>query len=465
MRSLCRSKRSSDANGNLAMDHTLGSVLEQLFVLTLLILLALAIIALIVRHQGPPRPGQYGIFFALAAIGAVIFAVPAVAFVAVTALLALASAWLLANYSLSRLSYRRTLTPSRLFPGDEADLVTRLQNDKPLPLTWLTVHDPIVLGMLRSHREMDDLLQFSDGMTVRGMAHPTLTDQAAVGPFQEVVRRYHLKAVRRGVYPLGPARIESGDPFGFFPRVATLGDRLEIIVYPALYRSEEVDLTFWKVMGDLVSRHALFEDPLLVAGSREYRPGDSLRRVDWKATAREGKLRIRNCDPTTTARLMVVLNLKTFEFYWEGIDPNRVEETIRVAASLMTWALDRGFAVGARSNGVMSGVETDEDAPRLPPSANPNQANLLLEHLARLSFVGRLSAAHILLEEARRTQEGTSIIFVTPILTRDLIRVLTSRELAGRVSVVYCGSYPAPVVRGLSIHFLTPGSEENRAVS
>jgi uncharacterized protein (DUF58 family) len=447
------------------MDHTLGSVVEQLFVLALLILLALAFIGLLVRHQGPPRPDQYAVFFAAAALGAIIFAAPAIAFVAVTALLALACARLLARYSLSRLSYRRTLTPSRLFPGDEADLVTRLHNDKPLPLTWITVHDPIVLGMLRSHRDMDELLQFSDGLMVRGMAHPTLTDQVAVGPFQEVMRSYHLKAIRRGVYPLGPARVESGDPFGLFPRTTTLGDRLEIIVYPALYRPEEIDLTFWKVMGDLVSRHALFEEPLLVAGSREYRPGDSLRRVDWKATAREGKLRIRVCDPTTTARLMVVLNLKTFEYYWEGIDPNRVEEAIRVAASLTTWALDRGFAVGIRSNGVLSGVQTDEDAPRVPPSANPSQAKLLLEHLARLSFVGRLSAAHILLEEARRIQEGSSIIFVTPILTRDLVRVLTSREVAGRVSVVYCGNYPAPVVRGLSIHFLSPGSESDRAVS
>jgi hypothetical protein len=162
---------------------------------------------------------------------------------------------------------------------------------------------------------------------------------------------------------------------------------------------------------------------------------------------------------------MVVLNLKTFEYYWEGINPDRVEEAIRVAASLTTWALDRGFAVGVRSNGVLSGVDTDEDAPRVAPSANPGQAGLLLEHLARLSFVGRLSAAHILLEETRRTQEGTSIIFVTPILTRDLVRVLTSREVCNRVSVVYCGNYPAPVVRGLTIHFLSPGGEGQRAVS
>jgi len=150
------------------MDHTLGSVLEQLFVLALLILLALAFIGLLVRHQGPPRPDQYAVFFAVAVLAALIFSVPAVAFVAVTALLALAFARLMARYSLLRLSYRRTLTPSRLFPGDEADLVTRLQNDKPLPLTWITVQDPIVLGMLRSHRDMDDLLQFFHRLTKEG---------------------------------------------------------------------------------------------------------------------------------------------------------------------------------------------------------------------------------------------------------------------------------------------------------
>jgi hypothetical protein len=141
-----------------------------------------------------------------------------------------------------------------------------------------------------------------------------------------------------------------------------------------------------------------------------------------------------------------------------------MESAINVAASLATWAIDRGFAVGMRSNGVIVSEEAMQDAPRLPPSASPKQTILLLEHLARLAF-SATSPEHVLLDEARRLEAGTSIVFVTPILTRQLIAVLTSRRLAGRVSTVYCGRHAAPVVPGLPVYLITPPEDSSRAVS
>jgi hypothetical protein len=60
---------------------------------------------------------------------------------------------------------------------------------------------------------------------------------------------------------------------------------------------------------------------------------------------------------------------------------------------------------------------------------------------------------------------GASIVFVTPTLTPSLIHVLTAPPLAGKASVVYCGRFAAPVVRGLHVHLATPPLEPTRAVS
>ncbi len=445
--------------------HTDRTILGDFIGLALVVLLLFASIVFLVRYRGAPGPQHYTAFFALAMVTGLLFSLPALSLVASAALLALGLAWLSARYALSGLSFQRTLMPPRLFPGDEAELVTRLRNDKILPLAWISIRDPVWLGAMRGSHAPDDLLHFSEGVSIGETADPMLTHRGAIGPFQELVRTCSVRAGRRGVYSLGPARVESGDPFGFFRRTSTVKDRQEIVVYPQLYRSDEIDLTFWRAIGELMSRRTLLEDPALLAGSRQYQPGDPLRRVDWKATARKSELQVRVCDPSTTAHLMIVLNVKTFRYFWEGIDADRMEEALCVVASLATWALDRGFAVGLHSNGLMAGVNGDDDAPRIPPSANLRQATVLLEQLARLSFVGRFSPEHVLLEEARRTREGTSIIFVTAIITPELVDVLRSRRLAGRVSVVYCGSYPAPVVRGIPTHFVAPGRESSRAIS
>jgi hypothetical protein len=76
--------------------------------------------------------------------------------------------------------------------------------------------------------------------------------------------------------------------------------------------------------------------------------------------------------------------------------------------------------------------------------------------MARLSFSGRFSAEHVLLDESRRLTAGTTIIFFTSIITPEIVQVLTARRLVGRASVVYCGRFAAPVVRGIPIFLATP---------
>src|SRR5436305_185088 len=82
------------------------------------------------------------------------------------------------------------------------------------------------------------------------------------------------------------ARAGAGDPFGIFPRQALVGETHEIVVYPTLYRPEVLGLPFHEMIGEIIPKEAPVEDPLFLAGGREYRPGDPLHRMNWKATAR-----------------------------------------------------------------------------------------------------------------------------------------------------------------------------------
>lgn len=417
------------------------------------------------RFRRALSPDQYAAIFTAAAVAGVFLFVPAISIVAATALLALGLAWASAHYALRWVEYERILTADRLFPNDETALIIRFKNDKFLPLAWLRITDPIQYGTVRNNRSFDELLTFSGGVEVQDALQPALVNHAAVGPYQELRRTYRIKALKRGVYKIGPTTMESGDPFGIFRHTLALPGRSEILVYPTVYGPGDISLPFWQVMGTLPARHALFEDPILLAGSREYRPGDPLRHMHWKATARTGNLQIRVSDPSTTAQLQIVLNLSTHQRVWQGVDLERMEAAISVAGSIALWALEQDFAVGIRANGIITRGEHAADATRVAPSANARQAIILLEYLARISFAGSFSAADILLDESRRLGAARSIVFVTAVLSPELITVLTSRQLAGRVSVVYCGRHAAPVVRGLSIHLASPPVEQSRAIS
>jgi hypothetical protein len=159
---------------------------------------------------------------------------------------------------------------------------------------------------------------------------------------------------------------------------------------------------------------------------------------------------------------MIVLNMNTYQHVWQGVDLDRMEACIDVAASLAIWALEKDFAVGMRSNGIVAGLE---NTPRVAPSAHSRQVTALLEQLARLAFSGRFSAEYVLQDEVQRLPAGGSILFVTSIITPSLVQILTSRTLKGRVSVVYCGRSAAPVVRGVPITLATLPTERVRAVS
>ena len=58
-------------------------------------------------------------------------------------------------------------------------------------------------------------------------------------------------------------------------------------------------------------RKGLFEDPSLFAGVRPYQPGDPLRRIHWKATARVGRPVSRRYDPAREREVLIAVDMQT----------------------------------------------------------------------------------------------------------------------------------------------------------
>ena len=127
---------------------------------------------------------------------------------------------------------------------------------------------------------------------------------------------------------------------------------VELLVYPRLVNRDDIPLLSSRWQGDVTVQRWIMPDPFLVSGAREYRYGDTMNSIHWKATARSQRLQVYNREFTADPRLLIVVNSQVTETMWDAVtDPELVEKALSYAATLAEHAVSRGVPVGFGYNG------------------------------------------------------------------------------------------------------------------
>src|SRR5438309_341353 len=132
------------------MHVSLFRILAQIAVYALLATIPVMWVLFTDRFRRPPSPSQYAALFAIAALTGVFLFVPSLSVIFGTALLAIGIAWISGRVALRGVTYERMLSPGRLFPGEEAELRIRIRNGKILPLSWMSINDPVQFNVIRA---------------------------------------------------------------------------------------------------------------------------------------------------------------------------------------------------------------------------------------------------------------------------------------------------------------------------
>jgi uncharacterized protein (DUF58 family) len=352
-------------------------------------------------------------------------------FVIATILLLVAGvSYLWQRYCLTNLTYRRRLSQERAFFGEDVPLTIELVNAKPLPLAWVEVEDIIPGGRLT--------LQPAHVSPSHIPGRRLLTMLLSVRWYERVRRHYTIKCGARGMHTFGPATLRTGDVFGLNTQEASLITENYLLVYPKVVALERLGLPASNPFGEVPLQHQwLFEDPMRTVGVREYRPGDSPRRLHWKATARApGQvLQVKVFEPTTSHRLHILLNINTSDenWSWQGYDPHALEAAITTAASVANWATDRGFLVGLAANAKLF---HSSEAVRIPPSRDPRQLMHIFEALARLVPMGSMPVESLVELEARDMAYGSTVVVVTAATGDALVNQLNLLKRRGHRPVL-----------------------------
>ena len=348
----------------------------------------------------------------------------------------MANLW--ARWSLRRLSYEREFSQSRCFPGDVVELRIRITNRKLLPLVGLQVID-----------RLPKTVSLLDGDLISGAQLQLLRRSTSLRWYESVIWRYQMRCNARGSYRLGPVLLTGSDPFGFIQELEERPLQTPLLVYPRLLPLEELGLPPRNPLGDLRGGR-LLRDPLRIVGVRDYAPGDPLRDVHWSATARTGNLQTRVYEQTTSRALAIFLDLDTFEFYYEGLDPAQVERMISATATLADTGLRDGYAVGLYVNGAPA---ENEHLTRLPPGRSPAQLEQIMETLARLTSYSVLPMARLLRSRAVDLPPGATLLLVGSVNSEPIrAALLRQREQGRQVAWLYMGDGPNPSIPGVIIY-------------
>jgi uncharacterized protein (DUF58 family) len=321
------------------------------------------------------------------------------------------------DHLFDRLTLSRRLAERRVFLHEPVELELVLENRKPLPLPWFEWR----LALAEHLRAASERLAAA---AVPGLHY--LVRRGALGWYARERWTVTLSCDRRGYHQIGPAAIRSSDLLGAWPARKEDDVVDHLVVYPRVYRLPDLGLPAERPFGEQRGGERIFEDPLRIAGMREFRPGDPLRRIDWKATARSGDLRSRIYEPSATRHLYVLLNIDTLEHAWEGYLSDELERLVSVAASIVTWAAGARYAVGLLANGAYP----DADRPiRLPPSRARDQLARLLEALAVIQPLTMGDLAGAIRRETGRLEAGSSLVAVAALVPPPLAEAL--ERLAG----------------------------------
>ena len=307
-------------------------------------------------------------------------------------------AYLLARRGLTNLEAGSWLDRTHATVGDTLSVTYTLRSSARLPKPWLETHSPSTLPVAIPGR----VISLRPRMSRTWAAKVPLT--------------------HRGQYRVDPMVVRTGDPFGLFESVASVGPGAGVLVYPQVQSLPGWNLPSAAIEGASArAEHGPHLTPL-VTSVRPYTPGDAFNRIHWRSSARHQELQVKEFDIEPSADLWIFADLDRTVHVGSG-DHATIETTVDAAAALAVHALNDDRGVGLEAIGLRRAViATDRSA---------RQQHKILSLLAVAQAEGTTTLAEMLVEGSARLRQGTAALAITPSLDRSWVAPLAALRHAG----------------------------------
>lgn len=214
----------------------------------------------------------------------------------------------------------------------------------------------------------------------------------------------------RGVYSLRAVSVEVLDPLRLSPRQLDFPCPAEVLVLPRYEDLSRMELAVRRTLampGTVRARRGGVG--LEFYGVREYRPGESIRRLAWKALARRDELVIVEFDEERVAEVAVVLDVRTQAY--RTTSPELFPWAVRAAAALSQYHLRQGHRVALLKYGAYLDW--------VFPGYGRRHGERILRELARAELGESKIFADLDHLPTRLLPPGSLILLVSPLLFGD----------------------------------------------
>ena len=244
-----------------------------------------------------------------------------------------------------------------------------------------------------------------------------------LGKMQRRTYLARTRLVQRGVFPLGPTELISGDLFGLFPVSRAKPPGGTLLVYPMMADVLAFPGPPGLLPGGEALRRRTHQVTPNAAGVRDYAPGDPLNRIHWVSTARRERLIVKEFELDPRAEVWIFVDAARVvqsqlpysppDALWRPLTdvmlpPSTEEYAVTIAASLARYFLQNGRAVGLVS------CSQSHSPSVLPPDQGGRQLGKILEAMALLHAEGNLPISALVSAQAQHLPRGSTVILITP---------------------------------------------------
>ncbi len=315
--------------------------------------------------------------------------------------------------TLKTLTYRREISKDGIFTGESLEIIETVSNPSWFPLINLRI-EFITPG----------------GLTVDGIEcaeHIKLTSVFNIPPFSTVTKRHEVRADKRGKYEFKDAG------FKYRKFDYSFKSLVSFYAYPDCQALKNLCSPNIYTAGNSISLQKYIEDPFFVSGVRDYRFGDPIRSINFKASARSfsGGLRTlmsNEYDSSRTYDTMIYLDLNNYHEVYIS-DDDLIENGLMSACFLFCEAVKNDGKVGFSTNR----SPNNSDYVFIPCESGEQHTKHILEMFSELNPYSKrsYSMSALLALTLPKLPKNCDIYFISAISDEKCGEVLSEAERMG----------------------------------
>ena len=324
--------------------------------------------------------------------------------------------------ALDKIQYSRYVSSDGVFVGDTLEFTETTVNPSWVPIFSLKME-----------------FYVPSGITVDGLEckeYTKLTSIFNLPPYSTVTKKHTVRVDKRGKFHFHDAS------FSYRNNSYTYELPIDFFGYPDISRAGRELPADILTQGNSVSSSKYIEDPFFLSGIREYRAGDPLRSINFKASVRSfsGGLRRLMCNNYDSSRSYDIIAFLDLNRYNEAVihSDEQLELGLKYACYLFCEAIENGGRFGFAVNSASG----SQQFAFIPCESGELHIKRILEQFAVLDVFSKrdYSMAALMRNNIEHLTRGTDIYLITPYIDENTSEMLFDLERSGRnVQVISVG--------------------------